>query len=303
MTEVVTIDGDRLGTLLGYRPGVLYIRKRRYLKSYYVNDPKYVQKLVNNLWELVEEDFDHRKLLLAVVQYHDFPFMLHPDHPAFLNDHNPNPDVYILMYDKEGNPVPLEALVSDSMTERSQIAKLHRFYLAQRKAFDKVVRQLDNYRQYAHLLQDLLAHRDAEVEMLMNANRELASIVNSLEAEIVNLRYQVVDLERKLRLIASSAENWHELANEALNKTVPALMNSLNKMAEMASTELTRTMRSHVRDLERESLLASAINEMLERIKRTNEEILKLAHSESKKEEKGGGSSGGEEGGEEGEGA
>lgn len=278
MKHVITADGDYLGKLLYFDGHKLYIRPVRYLRSYYINDPSYLNRMAKDLFEERSLDPKHRKVVLALVELLD-PIVLniHPQHPPILNVHNPDPDALILLYDRNGNPIPFEAFCSGSMEERKRLSGLYRFCIAQRAAYEYMVRQLDNYRQLVISLEQLLEHRDAEVEALMNANRELASVVNSITSEIQTLRFMVLDLEARLRAALQSKDAWYEIANEALSKQFPALVNALNKLAEQVSSEVVRTMRSHVRDLQRESALMHVIDELRERIKAQTEQIAKLA--------------------------
>lgn len=300
MRDVVTIDGDKLGKLVYAEGNVIYIQPVRPLKAYYVNDPSFAGKVLQGFFEEREKDPKHRKVLVALMEVDDpFPFHLHPQHPPFFNSHNQNPDVLILLYDKNGNPVPVEALLSDSPHERSKIAQLHRFYIAQRAAFDKLARTVDTQRQLIAVLEDALEYRDAEVEALMNANRELVAIMNSLSNEVQTLRFHILDMETKLKAALASRDEWVRVASDLLEKTFPALVNTLNRLADQVSSEIVTRMRSHVQDLKRESVIMHTIEELRRRIKEQTEAFARLTGQEVKAlEEKGGeGEEGGKEGG------
>ena len=305
MRDVITVDGDKLGKLIYSEGNVIYIQRTQPLKAYYVNDPSFADKVLRGFFEEREKDPKHRKVLIALMEVEDpYPFHLHPHHIPFLNSHNPGADVLILLYDKNGNPVPLEALLSDSPTERSKIAELHRFYIAQRAAFDKLVRTIDTQRQLIAVLQDALEHRDAEVEALMNANRELVAIVNSINNEVQTLRFHILDMETKLKVALASRDEWQKIATELLNKTFPSLVNTLNRLADQVSSEIVTRMRSHVQDLKRESIIMHTIEELRRRIKEQTEMFARLTGQEVKGiEEKGGeeGEEGGGKGGESGQ--
>lgn len=270
MARLIGIDGTDFGVLYQTKQDAMgntlaYTLKHAFLEKYYVNDAGRGIRLVKRLLEKQSIDPDHLKLLVALVRRDVDSIRIPPG--SILNVSTSDPDAIIVTVDGKGNPVPLEALLTNSPTERDRLSKLFKYYSAfVYYAYPKMTRELDMYRQVVKYQQQLLNTRDYEVNSLLEANTRIQQVLKNAYATIVNLSAQISMLEQLLQHASMEADGWRKVHEESI-KTIQSVVALVNELGDQVARGMTLTMQRHASELSRSQALEDTINTLLSKIK------------------------------------
>lgn len=277
MARLIGIDGTDFGVLYQTKPDPLgnttaITLKHKFIEKYYVNDPKYGYQLIKRLLEKKSLDPDSLNVLVALVRRNIEQVTMPPG--SVLNVSTDNPDAIIITVDGKGNPVPLEALLTRSPTERDRLSKLFKYYSAfVYYVYPKMVREIDMYRQVVKYQQQLLNTRDYEVNTLLEANTRIQQVLNNAYSTITDLAGQITMLEQILQLSSMEADKWREASQNAV-KLLPTITTLLHTLAEEISRGMTLTMQRHASELSRSEALETTVNTLLSKINELEKEYM-----------------------------
>ena len=286
MVRLVTIDGRDFGVLYHSQPDqygntAAIVVKNEWLERYYINDPKRGAQLLERLINEAKLDPKNKKVLVALLRKNYDRIVIPPQ--SILNLSASNPDVFILLMDEKGRPVPLDVLLSNSQVERDRLAKLFNYYNAfVHFVYPKMVREIDLYRQTVKAYQLLLNTRDHEVNALLESNTRAMQIMKNAQATIHTLTAQISMLEQLLELSSKEADKWREAATQAITEVMPKIHTLLRELANEIAAGLTSTMQYHATELSRSEAIKNTVNELLKKIKELESEYMKAVAEATK---------------------